>query len=131
MIDEDILDVSVQDNSGPPGYKYAVNWWESRRIHYNIRVAIAGVTVFILMFFVDAQVLSNNGMEMFLYFSLFFFILYNVCYTLSWVIEFIMKYYFRYHFKDITRKTFFNLGLIISCLPFFLLLFLLFVMRNI
>ena len=123
MIDNDILDVPEVDASGTSGYKYAVNWWESRRINYNIRVAIAGITVFVLMVFVDAKVLSYNGMEMFLTSSLFFFIFYNLCYTSGWIIEFFLKYYFSYYFTDLSRKTFFNLGLIISCLPFFLLLF--------
>lgn len=96
-------------------YKSIIQWWERRRIWYNVAVGLAGIvgvipsTIFYPIWFV---VIS----------AVFYGVLANICYTMGWSIELflLMKSKDKIHFGRY-RLVIFILGLIGSVILTFML----------
>jgi hypothetical protein len=88
-----------------------VQWWEIRRIPYNVQVGLAGVISLTLVIFVGAlAVRSGDDFEEpmgLIALPIAFGIVANLCYTCGWMIDIIF-------YRGRPRRMLFRVGLVFS-----------------
>lgn len=100
-----------------------VQWWEKRRLLYNVIVGLMGSLV---VFVALQRYYYVSFSEILLFMILPFGIFANVVYLAGWVIEIFLRYYFKVTLGSTVRQVLFGLGTLLSIAPFILALLVLF-----
>lgn len=100
-----------------------VQWWEKRRLLYNVIVGLMGSLV---VFVALQRYYYVSFSEILLFMILPFGIFANVVYLAGWVIEIFLRYYFKVTLGSTVRQVLFWLGTLLSIAPFILALLVLF-----
>lgn len=92
-----------------------VQWWEKRRLWYNIIVGLVGSAT-VLLVLKQYHYISFSDILCFavLPFSLFA----NIAYLAGWVIDLLLRYYFKTALSLSSRRTLYWSGTAISIAPF-------------
>jgi hypothetical protein len=99
-----------------------VQWWEKRRLLYNIIVGLVGS---LIVFIVLQQHRYIPFSEILLFAILPYGIAANILYLAGWVMELLIRYYFKITLSSSVRQVLFWLGALISIAPFILALLIL------
>jgi cytochrome bd-type quinol oxidase subunit 1 len=112
MEDNDLLDDAgiLQDQS----ILDLIQWWEKRRLLYNIIVGLVGSAAVFFMLERNHYIFSS---EVLLFIVLPFGIFANIAYLAGWVIDLLLRYYFKIRLSLASRKTLYWLGTAISIAP--------------
>ncbi|MFT5645709.1 MAG: hypothetical protein ACI976_000383 [Aureispira sp.] len=112
MEDNDLLDDAeiLQDQS----ILDLIQWWEKRRLLYNIIVGLTG-SVALLLLLERRYYISFSEIALFL--VLPFGLFANIAYLAGWIIDLLLRYYFKITLSLSSRQTLYWLGTAISIAP--------------
>ncbi|MCP4437825.1 MAG: hypothetical protein GY810_02690 [Aureispira sp.] len=118
MNQEELLDHDEQESRGKELWM-AVQWWEKKRLNYNIIVGLCGLTSLGFLLTSDGFFQENNKAA--IYTILFissccYAIAANVAYTSGAAIEMLTIYYSKNRFNNLTRSILWGIGLFFSVL---------------
>lgn len=96
-----------------------IQWWEKRRLLYNLIVGTFGV---LGMLFIIQRYHSVSFLELVQYAAFPYGIFANIAYLAGWVLDLLLRYYLNIKLNVSSRQTLFFLGIGISVLPFVILI---------
>jgi hypothetical protein len=91
-----------------------IQWWEKRRLLYNIIVGLTG-SVALLLLLERRYYISFSEIALFL--VLPFGLFANIAYLAGWIIDLLLRYYFKITLSLSSRQTLYWLGTAISIAP--------------
>lgn len=95
-----------------------VQWWEQRRLRYNLIVGSVGLVVWLLVFTLVNSSLGYDRIGNTLVIYAFIYTLgANTGYLLGWIFEMLLYYYFDIFISKPNRTVLYWAGVLISILP--------------
>lgn len=110
MEHSDLLDDKDDDNL----ILGIVQWWEQRRLRYNLIVGGVGV---LAIFFISTMINLIIHQQIVLYMIFVYGLIANTAYLLGWVLEILLRYYFNITLGKQSRNVLYWLGVFVSILP--------------
>ena len=98
----------------------ALEWWESRRLRFNMIVGGIGLLVLIIGYFPRMGMVGTIGPFAFMVIT--YGITCNIAYLAGWVLELLLQYYFKVQMSEIVRNVLFSLGTFVALFPILLAL---------
>ena len=107
---------TLDDNIHPTDsvYQSLIDWWESRRLQYNMIVGLVGLIFSLLLAFGG---ISGAGVISLITTAITYAIFCNIAFCLGWFIDICLHYWFKKQWPSGVKVVLYIVGVLISIFP--------------